>query len=160
MGKELLQWTYHTNILVVSVTDSNPMVIWVFFPSQKQINGSSDSHYLFSLCSQPRHHSWQFRRWNWEGSCLSEFFSVCCWFFQLVLGNKTSMTVFINIIFSLDKATMWCCSVIRVKKEQIRADDSGKNIPSVVYYFVILWSDSKWMKVVKHSVKHIEDTSQ
>lgn len=41
-----------------------------------QINKSSDSH-LFYLCSQPRHHSWQFRRWNWKGSCLSEFFSLC-----------------------------------------------------------------------------------
>lgn len=42
------------------------------------------THHLLCLCSQPRHHSWQFRRWNWEGSCLCKFFSVCCWEFFLL----------------------------------------------------------------------------
>ena len=142
MGKE--KSTYHTSIFVVSVRFSSHghliyfCFVFFFFSSQKQINGSSDSRYLFCLCSQPRHHSWQFRRWNRKGSCLSEFFSVCCWFFKLELGNKTITVIFLRVFMLF----IFLCWTIRVKKKQIsvnstKVGDADKNVPSVVWSALI-----------------------
>lgn len=101
-GNLFLKWTYHASILVASVSWSFDCFFFLFY--KKQINGSSDSHYLFCLCSQPRHHSWQFRRWNWEGSCLSEFLFIIG-FSKLVLGNGTITVILFYFLWS---ENMWC----------------------------------------------------
>lgn len=159
MGMERLKCPHHTTIIVMSVTVSTPWSFGFFFPHQKQISGSSDSYYLFCLCSQPRHHSWQFRRWNWEGSCLSEFSSVC-WFLELVLGNKTITTVFTRTFIFFDKVTMWYFEVILAKRKKknksvnlTKDGNDADKIPSVVYFIVWFFYgliQNRWKSIIKH----------
>lgn len=117
-----------------------------FSLSQKQINGSSDSHYLFCLCSQPRHHSWQFRRWNREGSCLSEFFCLLLVIFTLELGNKTIAIPRVFFLLSKWKSFMLddLCEEITNKCKFLRMVMLTKFIGGFTLF---------WLFVLKYSPK-------
>ena len=124
-----------------------------FSLSQKQINGSSDSHYLFCLCSQPRHHSWQFRRWNREGSCLSEFFFLLLVIFTLELGNKTIAIPRVFFLLSKWKSFMLddLCEEITNKCKFLRMVMLTKFIGGfTLFWLFVLWSKTdEWQLIPK-----------